>query len=105
MRSEAVDWSLVSTAYGSAVDVPSLLDRLKSPNSSDRREAIDELWGCLCHQGTVYSASAAAVPFLLEAAQTAPLTPTQRFLVLGLVAAIGRGQDTCLGGLHTMGDR
>ena len=98
MYSEAVDWSLVSTAYGPAVDLPHLFEQLSSPDEAERRTSIDDLWGCLCHQGTVYTASAAAVPYLLELAQEAPLTSLERSLVLALIAGIGRGEDTCWDG-------
>ncbi len=95
MDSEAFDWSLVSTAYGPAVDVPELLERLHSPDAAQHSEAIADLWSGLCHQETVYTASAASVPYLVGIAREAPLTSSERQQVLALVAAIGRGEDTC----------
>jgi hypothetical protein len=82
-------------AYGDAAAVPSLLERLWSPDAADREDAIDELWSRLCHQETVYSASAAAIPPLVQVARSDVLTPLQRLLVLSLVVYIGRGDDTC----------
>jgi hypothetical protein len=58
---EEVDWAALNHAYGSAVDVPDLI-RAYANGQDDH----DLLYGRLCHQGTVYSATAAAVPFFLE---------------------------------------
>jgi hypothetical protein len=63
---DAVDWGTLTHAYGSAGDVPGLLRALASPDQDAREEAVYELLGNIWHQGTVYSASAAAVPFLFE---------------------------------------
>jgi hypothetical protein len=90
-----IDWSGLRDAYGDAAAVPSLLERLWSPDAADREDAIDELWSRLCHQETVYSASAAAIPPLVQVARSDVLTPLQRLLVLSLVVCIGRGDDTC----------
>ncbi|WP_053670616.1 hypothetical protein [Streptomyces sp. NRRL B-1140] len=60
------DWSRLRHAYGTAEDVPGLLDGASAdPQSSD----WDELWSRLCHQGTVYSASYAALPALTRMAR------------------------------------
>ncbi|MFZ1324575.1 MAG: HEAT repeat domain-containing protein [Candidatus Contendobacter sp.] len=61
-----VDWSSLEHAYGEASDVPDLLRSLLATDSEVREEAIYELFGNIWHQGTVYPASAAAVPFLYE---------------------------------------
>jgi hypothetical protein len=55
------DWSKVSHAYGSAEDIPALLDRIAS---GPKPELWSDLWSALCHQGSVYSASFAALPWL-----------------------------------------
>ncbi|WP_189263422.1 hypothetical protein [Streptomyces fuscichromogenes] len=59
-----VDWSGFGHAYGSAEDVPALLRDLASPVEETAAEAEQELWSSIVHQGTVYSATAPAVPFL-----------------------------------------
>lgn len=92
---ERVDWSQVRHAYGLADNVPDLLLDLYDDDEAAREAAVDELWGSLCHQETVYSASAAAVSFLWSAARDAPLSEPQRYLVLGLIVYIGRGTDSC----------
>ena len=94
MSDGTIDWSAVQACYGPATPVPSLLNQLASSLPSERSEAISELWGCLCHQGTVYEASAIAVPFLYEAAKTLVLTGADRDQLLALIVHIGLGEDT-----------
>ncbi|MET9403558.1 hypothetical protein [Kitasatospora sp. NPDC002965] len=61
-----IDWSTLNDAYGPALSIPRLLDR-----AVDRdQEAIDQLWGRLCHQGTITPASIAALPRLADIAKT-----------------------------------
>lgn len=57
-------WHDLKHAYGSAADVPDLLRRLYA-DATDK-DALDEAWSSLCHQGTIYSASIAAVPHLVS---------------------------------------
>ena len=63
---DVIDWSSLSHAHGPATDVPQLLRSLLSNDTDVRLEAGAELHERLWHQGTVYSASAAVVPFLFE---------------------------------------
>lgn len=77
------DWSRLRDAYGPASEIPKLLDRL-SPDPKDG--AWNDLWSRLCHQGTVYSASFAALPRLLEIASG--WEPRQRPMIVSLAAAI-----------------
>jgi hypothetical protein len=89
---EAVDWAGLTHAYGSAEDVPALIRSLVSPDADERSEALDGLFGSICHQGTVYSASAPAIPFLARAAVVAP---DQRALIGLLMSGMSRqyGED------------
>jgi hypothetical protein len=77
------DWSALKHAYGSATDIPAILAAL---TPDPRSEAWDELWGRICHQGTVYSASYAALPYLRELVAKWP--PGDRAMPLSLAAAI-----------------
>jgi hypothetical protein len=63
------DWPELRHAYGSAEDVPGLLDQL---GPDQRTQAWDDLWSRICHQGTVYSASYAALPALTQKAREWP---------------------------------
>lgn len=62
----SIDWSRLEHSYGSAANVPQLFEDVADPALAD--EAWVELWSCLCHQGTVSSASFAALPVLAEIA-------------------------------------
>lgn len=63
-----VPWSDLEHAYGRATGVPAMIDALSSPDPEDRAWAIDALSASINHQGSVYSASEPAVPFLLAVA-------------------------------------
>ena len=63
---DAVDWQALTHAYGPATDVPDTIRALLSDDEDVREEAMDNLFQTIWHQGTVYQASAYAVPFLLE---------------------------------------
>jgi len=94
MSGEEIDWSTVRACYGPATSVPASLRQLASPLRGERSDAISELWGCLCHQGTVYEASAIAVPFLFDAAKSLELPRADREQLLALIVHIGLGEDT-----------
>ena len=66
-----MEWSSLQHAYGSAADVPELLARAEteSREGNEPDSAWFELWSALCHQGDSFSASYAAVPFLIRIAQ------------------------------------
>lgn len=69
---DSVDWEALEHAYGPARDVPARLPLLVSRNARQRAQAMEWLTGSLWHQGSVYPATAEAVPFLLEALPSAP---------------------------------
>ena len=82
------DWSRLRHAYGAADNVPALLAAL-SPDPG--APVWNDLWSCLCHQGTVYSASFAALPALAEYA--AACAPRDRLAPLTLAGAILAATD------------
>ena len=63
---DTIDWSSLTHAHGPATDVPELLRSLLSEDPDVRLQAFAELHETIWHQGTVYPASAAAIPFLFE---------------------------------------
>ncbi|MGI5191098.1 hypothetical protein ACQEVI_23360 [Promicromonospora sp. CA-289599] len=66
---DGIDWESLEHNYGSAADVPHLLQRCTSTDADDVAEAISELDNALHHQGGwICSASSAALPFLLDLA-------------------------------------
>ena len=73
------DWSTLHDAYGSADRIPDLLARAREEDG-----AWPELWSRLCHQGTVYAASFAALP---ELARLAADSDDALFLAGAIVAS------------------
>lgn len=84
------DWASLRDAYGSAEGIPDLLAAAEASSGEDG-EPWDELWGRLCHQGTVYSASYAAFPRLAEIA--VGHEPSGYVAALHLAAAIIASTD------------
>jgi hypothetical protein len=78
-------WAALQDAYGSAEQVPILL-AAAATSGTEVGGAWDELWGRLCHQGTVYSASYAALPPLAQL--SAKHEPSGYVAALHLAAAI-----------------
>ncbi|TMG51826.1 MAG: hypothetical protein E6H89_07860 [Chloroflexi bacterium] len=90
---DAVPWHQLHHAYGRADDVPSLLRDVAIGSETVRERAIDQLFGCLDHQGTVYEASAFAVPFLAEIAGDKRTPFRWRVWVLVLLAGLADGNE------------
>lgn len=63
---DAVDWERLEHAYGSAQDVPSYLRMLGAEDPEVRRRAFQALLMTILHQGSLYTATVATVPFLLR---------------------------------------
>jgi hypothetical protein len=83
------DWSKLRDVSGSAEYIPELLEELKT---SHDQEIIRELWDRLCHQGSVYSASFAALPELILIAEQ--WYPSEDCLqIIWLAIAILTGED------------
>ena len=94
---DEIGWASLSHAYGGAGDVPALLRQAGSAGDV-AGEAISELYGSLFHQGTVYPATGAAVPFIVELAQRAPTHRGEFAWMIGMLAdphhAYGSAFDT-----------
>lgn len=86
-----VCWSKLRHAYGAADDVPGLIRALNSASKKERGDAIFQLYGNIWHQGTVYEATAHAVPFLLELVSSQQ-TP-DRHEILSLLGSIAEGSS------------
>ncbi|MCX4765789.1 hypothetical protein OG562_33400 [Streptomyces sp. NBC_01275] len=71
-----IPWPDLEHAYGPAADVPVALRALARPGDDPLREdLLDDLDASIYHQGgAVYTAGAAAVPFLIELAATPGLS-------------------------------
>jgi hypothetical protein len=86
---DSIAWSKLSHAYGKASDTPAHLRNLTSTRQSKREHARDALWSSINHQGSVYDATAAAVPFLVELATSTDIA--ERHEILQLLTEIARG--------------
>lgn len=65
---DAHPWAGLTHAYGSAADVPDCLRRLAGDDDEAAAEALSDLYGSILHQGSVYEATAHAVPCLARIA-------------------------------------
>ncbi|MFB7534221.1 hypothetical protein ACFC0C_39610 [Streptomyces sp. NPDC056178] len=65
---DAQPWAELQHAYGSAADVPDRLRALAGDDGEAASEAVSELYGSILHQGSVYEATARAVPYLARLA-------------------------------------
>src|SRR5687767_12280088 len=88
---DSIDWSRLRHAYGEASDVPAQVRALASPDVETRHEAYSELGSTIWHQGTVYEATAHAVPFLIELAAE-PAVP-ERIGILHLLHELATGSS------------
>ena len=67
--SQVTNWQAMCDVYGSAADIPALLDAAASATDWDA-PAWRVLWLRLCHQGSVAPASYAALPALARIAES-----------------------------------
>jgi hypothetical protein len=84
------EWATLQDAYGPAALVPALLAAAEDAGA-DEGGPWDDLWSRLCHQGTVYSASYAALPTLAK--MSLQHTPSGYIAALHLAAAIIASND------------
>lgn len=92
------DWSQLTHARGSAEDIPVLLGQA-SPEGSG--QVWGDLWSRLCHQGSVYSASHAAIPVLAEMAQQWPVPARLEPILLAAAIVAGIDQPWHLPDVHS----
>ncbi|MFF3941485.1 HEAT repeat domain-containing protein [Streptomyces phaeofaciens] len=65
---DTVDWPSLHHAYGDAHDVPDWIHAVHGDDADRADKALEALFGSVLHQGSVYPATVAAVPFLAHAA-------------------------------------
>ncbi|WP_369185670.1 hypothetical protein [Streptomyces sp. Y1] len=87
---DAHPWATVHHAYGPAEDLPELL-RAFAEGGEDAEEALDELYGSIVHQGTVYAASVDAAPYLARIAAAGRQTVD----ALRLLGSLAESEDEC----------
>lgn len=87
---DTIDWKSLTHAHCAAINVPDLLRSLLSEDAEERMDACATLHEHIWHQGNVFPASAAAVPFLYELL-THPDTPDKGGIV-SLLGCIATGE-------------
>ena len=90
---DKIDWSKLAHAYGPAGDVPAQLRKLASRDPERRRTAMYDLHGNIWHQGTVYEATAAAVPFLIELVSSPNVEDRDEILIF--LSELANGNSYC----------
>jgi hypothetical protein len=85
---DTFDWAALQAAYGAADDVPTLLRQLLDPSRRRRDAAVEQLYGTVWHQGTVYECTPLVVPFLAAVALNATCDDSTRAQVVLLLASI-----------------
>jgi hypothetical protein len=63
---DQINWRQLSHAYGPATDVPEMIRGLATITPENREQVLAEVWSSILHQGSLYTATAAAIPFLIE---------------------------------------
>ncbi|WP_338763874.1 hypothetical protein WAF17_20595 [Bernardetia sp. ABR2-2B] len=63
---DTIPWSELKHAYGSAANIPNDLHNLASSDEKTCDQALSGLYGNIFHQGTRYTATPYAIPFLFE---------------------------------------
>jgi len=88
-------WAELRHAYGPARDIPALIAQLETlPEDCDyETEPYHSLWSSICHQGTAYSASYAAIPHIIRIMAGAPLRVPATLFQLVARIEIGRHQE------------
>jgi hypothetical protein len=61
-----IDWTSLEDAYGAATETPLYLEAITSDDPGDVAYGAHGLYAATTHQGSVFSASEAAIPFLVE---------------------------------------
>ena len=88
------EWAHLTDAYGSAKNIPTLLGQLTSyPPSDGHNEPWHSLWSALCHQGSIYPASFAAVPYIVLALEGSPRLAGFDYFALPVAVEIARVKD------------
>ncbi|WP_157117307.1 hypothetical protein [Nocardia vaccinii] len=79
---DEIDWAALQHAYGPADDVPELLWALAADDEGFDEALQDGFYSSLFHQGTCYTATPFAVPYLARLAATPDFTPSYRIALL-----------------------
>ena len=95
---QAISWHDLAHAYGPAHGTPDWIRGLRSDNKETRQYAIEQLSVSINHQGSVYPASLAAIPFLQALVRDESVQDRQDIILLLLRIAVGFPREWFPGG-------
>jgi hypothetical protein len=98
-----VNWSALEHAYGEASDFPVLINAALSDDENDRDFALKLLHETIWHQGSIYQATAFAVPFIAELIKSPEITNHADFA--NLLASIAQGYGNFESGFSSEEDK
>lgn len=90
---KCIDWNNLEDAYGAAIKIPILLNKViasADKNDETQSELWFELWSRLYHQDTIFSASYAAVPILVNSIPRTNIPININFFLLPIAVEIIR---------------
>jgi len=93
MEINQINWSELQDAYGEASKIPGLLQQVianKALVQNNQSGPWFDLWSRLCHQDSIYTASYAAVPILVEAIHGAEEPLAMDFFLLPVSIELAR---------------
>ncbi|GCE21499.1 HEAT repeat domain-containing protein [Dictyobacter kobayashii] len=88
---DTIPWQQLQHAYGDASEVPGWIKDLASENKEIRQQAYIHLGSSVYHQGTVYSSTAAIVPFFCELLENEQVA--HKIWLLSLLVSIAHGSS------------
>jgi hypothetical protein len=88
---DTASWDALHHAFGAAGNVPQMLRDVASNDAAIRNRAWEAVYTSLCHQGTVYEATAHAVPFLIDLARERQVP--DRHYILACLSAFAQGHS------------
>ena len=92
----AIDWSQLRCAYGPADSVPGFLREAASLDPAAQGNGVDELCRNVWHQGTVYSCTPYAAPFIADLVADDRLQESTRAQLALLLASIANAYSFVL---------
>ncbi|WP_203829341.1 hypothetical protein [Actinoplanes palleronii] len=103
---DVIDWARLDGAHGPATEAPAILRAIASPDPEAAGEGRFAFYSSLHHQGSVYPATVAAIPFLADLAMRPGVHGRDELLdSLGLLCAPGTSSAGTRAAVAAVSDR